>query len=118
MRTRANRLPKLLFASFRSLSGFGVCSQDGLGAGIRRWTSLPRHPPRNRRLRPSLPEPVFDPLHASKSLEVGTFYMKSGNYDAAIDRFKDAAQLAAETGASRTLCWARPTRRRATPTAP
>jgi tetratricopeptide (TPR) repeat protein len=37
------------------------------------------------------PEPVFDPFHAEKSIEVGTFYMKKGNYDAAIDRFMDAA---------------------------
>jgi tetratricopeptide (TPR) repeat protein len=34
---------------------------------------------------------VFDPLHAEKSMEVGTFYMKKGNYDAAIDRFEEAA---------------------------
>jgi tetratricopeptide (TPR) repeat protein len=36
-------------------------------------------------------EPVFDPLHAMKSIEVGTFYMRKGNYDAAIDRFQEAA---------------------------
>jgi tetratricopeptide (TPR) repeat protein len=35
-------------------------------------------------------EPVFDPLHAGKSLEVGIFYLKKGNYDAAINRFTDA----------------------------
>jgi tetratricopeptide (TPR) repeat protein len=35
-------------------------------------------------------EPVFDPFHAEKSVEIGTFYMKKGNYDAAIDRFMDA----------------------------
>jgi tetratricopeptide (TPR) repeat protein len=36
---------------------------------------------------------VFDPLHAEKNVEVGTFYMKKGNYDAAIDRFTDATRL-------------------------
>ena len=36
-------------------------------------------------------EPVFDPFHAAKSIEIGTFYMKRGNYDAAIDRFEEAA---------------------------
>jgi tetratricopeptide (TPR) repeat protein len=40
---------------------------------------------------PSAPaEPVFDPLHAEKSVEVGIFYLKKGNYDAAINRFTDA----------------------------
>lgn len=38
------------------------------------------------------PQPVVDPLGASRSLEVGTFYMKKGDYDAAIDRFQEAAQ--------------------------
>jgi len=38
-------------------------------------------------------EPVWDPLRANKSMEVGTFYLKSGNYDAAIDRFEEAARL-------------------------
>jgi tetratricopeptide (TPR) repeat protein len=36
---------------------------------------------------------VFDPLHAEKSIEIGMFYMKKGNYDAAIDRFVDATHF-------------------------
>ncbi len=39
------------------------------------------------------PAPTWDPLHATKSVEVGTFYMKKGDYDAAIDRFQEAARL-------------------------
>lgn len=35
--------------------------------------------------------PVFDPLHAQRSLNVGTFYLKKGSYDAAIDRFIEAS---------------------------
>ena len=38
-------------------------------------------------------QPVFDPLRAEKNLEVGTFYLKRGNYDAAIDRFVDATHF-------------------------
>jgi tetratricopeptide (TPR) repeat protein len=34
--------------------------------------------------------PVFDPLHAEKSMQVGEYYLKSGNYAAAVDRFKEA----------------------------
>jgi tetratricopeptide (TPR) repeat protein len=36
------------------------------------------------------PAPVFDPLHAQKSVEVGEYYLKAGDYGAAIDRFKEA----------------------------
>jgi len=38
-------------------------------------------------------EPQWDPLRANKSMEVGTYYLKRGNYDAAIDRFEEAARL-------------------------
>ena len=36
-------------------------------------------------------QPVWDPLRAEKDLEVGQFYMKKGDLDAAMDRFQDAA---------------------------
>jgi len=32
----------------------------------------------------------YDPYRAEKSVEIGRFYLKRGNYDAAIARFKDA----------------------------
>jgi cytochrome c-type biogenesis protein CcmH/NrfG len=35
---------------------------------------------------------MFDPLGAEKDIEVGNFYFKKGNYDAAIERFQDAAR--------------------------
>jgi tetratricopeptide (TPR) repeat protein len=38
-------------------------------------------------------QPEWDPLRANKSMEVGTFYLKRGNYHAAIDRFEEAARL-------------------------
>lgn len=36
------------------------------------------------------PEPVFEPFKAEKSVEVGMYYLKKKNYDAAIERFLDA----------------------------
>jgi tetratricopeptide (TPR) repeat protein len=36
-------------------------------------------------------KPVFDPLHAQRSMDVGRFYLNKGAYDAAIDRFLEAA---------------------------
>ena len=35
-------------------------------------------------------QPSWDPLRAEKDLEVGQYYMKKGDLDAAIDRFQDA----------------------------
>jgi tetratricopeptide (TPR) repeat protein len=35
-------------------------------------------------------QPAWDPLRAEKDLEVGQYYMKRGDLDAAIDRFEDA----------------------------
>src|SRR5258706_8743252 len=53
-------------------------------------------PPPPAEAPPEPPPPaelVFDPLHAQKSIDVGTFYLKKGNYDAAIDRFIDATRF-------------------------
>jgi|SRR5215467_12875976 len=37
-------------------------------------------------------QPKWDPLRAEKDLEVGKYYMRIGNIDAAIDRFSDAIE--------------------------
>src|SRR5450631_3725570 len=50
-------------------------------------TSIPPPPPVE-----VTPAPVFDPFHAEKSMEIGAFYMKRHNYDAAIDRFEEATR--------------------------
>jgi tetratricopeptide (TPR) repeat protein len=53
----------------------------------------PKSPGRQKKdtATPSAPDqPVWDPLRAEKDLEVGQYYMKKGDVDAAIDRFQDA----------------------------
>jgi tetratricopeptide (TPR) repeat protein len=35
-------------------------------------------------------QPSWDPLRAEKDIEVGQYYMKRGDFDAAMDRFQDA----------------------------
>ena len=35
-------------------------------------------------------QPKWDPLRAEKDIEVGKYYLKKGDVDAAIDRFQDA----------------------------
>ena len=53
----------------------------------------PTPPPERQAARePASQEPIFDPYRAHKSIEIGLFYMKKGNYDAAIERFEDAAR--------------------------
>ena len=52
--------------------------------------STPPPPPPAEPIEPA--KPAFDPYHAEKSMEIGTFYFKKGNYDAAIDRFEEATR--------------------------
>lgn len=60
--------------------------------------SSSKHPPAEgeAKPKPSSPkdpsQPRYDPLRAEKDIEVGTYYMKKGNLDAAIDRFQDAIE--------------------------
>jgi tetratricopeptide (TPR) repeat protein len=37
-------------------------------------------------------DPAYDPYRAAKDIEIGNFYMRKGDVDAAIDRFLDAIQ--------------------------
>lgn len=47
--------------------------------------------PPDATLKSAADQPIWDPLRAEKDLEVGQYYMKKGDLDAAIDRFQDAA---------------------------
>ena len=42
---------------------------------------------------PESADPILDRYRAEKSIEVGRYYLKKGNYDAAIERFQEAALL-------------------------
>ena len=48
-------------------------------------------------------EPTYDPLRANKSVEIGAFYLKRGNYDAAIERFQDATHFQPKLARSYSL---------------
>jgi tetratricopeptide (TPR) repeat protein len=52
----------------------------------------PAPPPAPEEVAAPPPAPGFDPLHSERSLDVGNFYLKKGEYDAAIDRFEEAAR--------------------------
>jgi tetratricopeptide (TPR) repeat protein len=47
-------------------------------------------PKKNAPMQSAPDQPTWDPLRAEKDLEVGRYYMKRGDLDAAIDRFQDA----------------------------
>ncbi len=59
------------------------------GPAIRSQTKEPQEPQQPQE---SEDENTFDPVRAAKDMQVGDFYFRRGNYDAAIMRYKDAAQ--------------------------
>jgi tetratricopeptide (TPR) repeat protein len=46
---------------------------------------------------------TYDPVSAEEDVEVGTFYMHKGDYDAAISRFQDAIRLRSNFAKPRLL---------------
>ena len=59
--------------------------------------AAPREPPKPKpntdsAVQSADEQPKWDPLRAEKDLEVGKYYMKKGDVDAAIDRFEDATE--------------------------
>ena len=50
----------------------------------------PAKPNKDNPTQNSPDQPTWDPLRAEKDLEVGQYYMRRGDVDAAIDRFQDA----------------------------
>ncbi len=64
--------------------------------------TLPKQPaPPPPQPRPA--DEVFDPYHAQKAVDVGEFYMKKGDVDAAIDRFLEAIHLKKDFARPRLL---------------
>ena len=96
---RQGRLLKLFFALFAACL-FSALVPRTASAQASSLEIPPTPPPAEPPPPPEPPKPVFDPLRANKSIEIGNFYMKRGNYDAAIDRFTDATQF--EPGLARS----------------
>ena len=87
-----DRLPAAVFAAFVVLLATVVAARPASA----QESALDKGPPPpyvDAAPPPEPSEPVYDPLRANKSLEIGTFYLKRGNYDAAIERFQDAAHF-------------------------
>jgi tetratricopeptide (TPR) repeat protein len=71
-----------------------VCAQDPTGDPHSKKQDSPEKQPKKKNTdtaTQSAPDqPIWDPLRAEKDIQVGQFYMKKGDLDAAIDRFADA----------------------------
>jgi cytochrome c-type biogenesis protein CcmH/NrfG len=84
-----------LFVSFLAVLP-GLAQESALDKG-------PAPPYMEPEAPPTPVEPTYDPLRANKSVEIGTFYMKRGNYDAAIERFRDATHFQPKLARSYSL---------------
>lgn len=80
------------------LAGAGLCfvawpalAQDAPANAPPKKQDAPKPKPNADSALQSAPDqPKWDPLRAEKDIEVGKYYMKKGDLDAAIDRFQDA----------------------------
>ena len=101
---RWDRLRKALFALCAAIlasfpaAGPSVAQESALDKGPAPPYVEPEPAPA-----PAAAEPTYDPLRANKSVEIGTFYLKRGNYDAAIERFEDATHFQPKLARSYSL---------------
>ena len=84
----------LLSAGHSLLAAFLVAA---LSASCLSAQSPPQNPPKpkpnsttDNATQNAPDQPMWDPLRAEKDIEVGQYYMRKGDVDAAIDRFQDA----------------------------
>jgi tetratricopeptide (TPR) repeat protein len=78
-----------------SLPAFGLDAQEPPQDAPPRPADSKNKPPKpnsDTATQNAADQPKWDPLRAEKDLEVGQYYMKRGDYDAAIDRFNDAIE--------------------------
>ena len=74
-----------------SLAAFACFAPAIVGAQSSSSKDNPKPKPNTDTATQNAPDqPMWDPLRAEKDLEVGQYYMKKGDVDAAIDRFQDA----------------------------
>jgi tetratricopeptide (TPR) repeat protein len=93
-----NRPIPILVATFLLLAGSPVHAQDPPKESSSKPAAAPGAPPppppakthKDNATQNSPDQPTWDPLRAEKDLEVGQYYMRKGDVDAAIDRFQDA----------------------------
>jgi tetratricopeptide (TPR) repeat protein len=90
--THAARFTMLLMlaGSVLCLAAQPASMQDPPAAPDKKPTDPKPKPNTDSATKSAPDQPIWDPLRAEKDLEVGQYYMKKGDLDAAIDRFEDA----------------------------
>jgi len=79
----------LFAASFSMFAGLGPSDLHAQSSSSK---DAPKPKPNTDTATQNAPDqPMWDPLRAEKDLEVGQYYLRKGDMDAAIDRFQDAA---------------------------
>jgi len=92
-RMRALLTVPVLAAAVLCMAARHVSAQDPPPAPPPKQSETPKPKPNTDSAAQSAPDqPKWDPLRADKDLDVGKYYMKKGDLDAAIDRFQDAAE--------------------------
>src|SRR5512140_963422 len=75
----------------RGLGLWGLCVLLAVGAWAQEQKQKPAEPPEEDQALVTK-EYSFNPLQAQKELQVGNYYFKSGNYRAALGRFREASK--------------------------
>ncbi len=100
--SNAIRIPAAFFLLFAAWNGHAQDPAQESSSKPQESTSKPISPPNDMKPKSAAKQkkdtatqnasdqPTWDPVRAEKDLEVGQFYMKKGDVDAAIDRFQDA----------------------------
>jgi len=89
---------QIVVAAFLLTAGFPLHAQDPPKESASKPADTQGAPPPKPPTKPnkdnatqSAPDqPTWDPLRAEKDMEVGQYYMRKGDLEAAIDRFQDA----------------------------
>jgi tetratricopeptide (TPR) repeat protein len=93
LKHRANSEVILLVAGVLCLAATRASSQEAPSSPPpRQEDSLKPKPNTDAAVKSAADQPKWDPLRAEKDLEVGQYYMRKGDVDAAIDRFRDATE--------------------------
>lgn len=89
---RNGLIPRIALLAAASLLALAFLhAQEPPGESSSKRKDKPSAAPKTNAPMQSAPDqPAWDPLRAEKDIEVGRYYMKTGNLDAAIDRFQDA----------------------------
>jgi tetratricopeptide (TPR) repeat protein len=89
---------QLLIAASLLAAGSPLLAQDPQKESSSKPADAPGAPPPKPPAKPNKDnatqnapdQPAWDPLRAEKDMEVGQYYMRKGDLEAAIDRFQDA----------------------------